>query len=222
MDGDARPAAGTRINRALRIDAEKFRAGACRNLDVGNEGLDPAGLEVPDANAPLPARIPVRVGHAVGNVDVPFVVDGDRAWLAELGPAGDEVPFLVEHLDPLIAAVGDVETSFAIDRDVVRIVEPQRIGALGPEAAAPRLHELPIFREPHQPVVAAARPIHVLAVRAGLVAAVAVSDPDIAVLRDHHTGRPVEVRLVRAGHAGLPEAHEDLAIGAELPDLVAH
>ena len=114
------------------------------------------------------------------------------------------------------------EPSLGVDRDVVRIVEPERIGALGPDPAAPGLQELAVLREPDQPIVAAARPVHVFAVRSDLRPAVAVGDPDVAVLGDHHAGRPVEVLLVGAGDARLPEAHQDLAVRTELPDLVAH
>ncbi len=122
------------------------------------------------------------VRHAVGHVDVPLRVDRDRARLAELRPARDEVALLVEHLDALVAAIGDVEPALGVDLDAVRIVELERQAAFGADAAAPRLDELAVLREAHQPVVAAARPVHVVLVRSDVRAAVAVGDPDVAVL----------------------------------------
>ena len=49
----------------------------------------------------------------------------------------------------------------------------------------------------------------------------AVGDPDVAVLRNHHTRRTVEVFLVRTRNAGLAERHHELPVGAELIDLMA-
>src|SRR5690242_3663486 len=47
-----------------------------------------------------------------------------------------------------------------------------------------------------------------------------IGDPDVAVLRDHDTGRAVEVFLVSARDTRFTERHHELAVGAELVDLM--
>src|SRR4029077_3410132 len=114
-----------------------------------------------------------------------------------------------------------VQPIIGVDRDVVRVVEAQRIAPLGADAAAPRLDELPVFREPDETVVAAARSVHVVLVRPTLWTAVAVGDPDVATSRDDDAGRPVEMLLVGTRDTGFAERHHELARGAELVDLMA-
>ena len=69
---------------------------------------------------------------------------------------------------------------------------------------APGLDELAVLGELHDAVVG--------------VAAVAVGDIDVAVGRDRDVARPIERVLAVAGHAGLAERHQDLAVRAELDD----
>src|SRR5262249_14978287 len=100
------------------------------------------------------------------------------------------------------------------------IVELQRETAFRPDAAAPRLDELAVLREADEAIVAAARRVHVVFERTDAVATVAIGDPDVAVLRHDHAGGPVEMLVVGAGHARFAKRHHQLAVTAELVDLM--
>src|SRR4051812_44076339 len=113
VEDHAWPAAGAGVDIALGIDAQELRSSpvAVAGHFVRDERLHPAGLDVADANASFPTGIPVRIRHAVGDVNMALIVDGDRARLAELGPTRDEVSILVDDLNALIAAVRDVHVA---------------------------------------------------------------------------------------------------------------
>src|SRR5688572_31578526 len=46
---------------------------------------------------------------------------------AEVRPLRQELPFLIEHLHALVAAIADIEAAIRIDRDAVRLVELSRL-----------------------------------------------------------------------------------------------
>src|SRR5262249_15632546 len=138
---------------ALRIDAEKLGTGAARRFFVRDEGLDPSGFDIADADAALPARIPPIVRHTVGDVDVALAVDGNCARLAELRPPRQEISLFVEDLHTLIPTIRDVKPPLGVDFDAVRIVELQRQAAFRADTTAPRLDELAVLRKSHQPIV---------------------------------------------------------------------
>src|SRR5439155_4075310 len=138
---------------------------------------------------------------AVDDVEA-IALDEDAPRRAEIRPLRDELAALIEHLDALVAAIADVEPPLRIDGDAVRLVELSRLGPL----AAPPSDELAVLRVLDYP----------------RVGALAVGDEDVAVLRDDQIGHAVErvARLIVAGDALAAERHQQLAVGAELEDLV--
>src|SRR4030095_6517350 len=129
-----------------------------------------------------------------GSADVYRVVLAykDRTWLAELFPLDDEVPVLIEHLNPVVSAVGDVHPSAGTaDEDVVRLVELARCRSL----ASPCLDEMAILRKLHHTA------------RAVLIRRMTVGNKDVAVWRDCNAGRPVECIGTGSGDTGLTECH---------------
>src|SRR5688572_18564557 len=95
---------------------------------IGNERGDAPGLRIADADAGQPAGIARCVRHAVADIDRVAGVDIDAAGLTELLPLRDEISFRVEHLDAVVAAVGDIDPSRRVDRDGVRIAETSGLG----------------------------------------------------------------------------------------------
>src|SRR5262249_47569395 len=72
---------------------------------------------------------------------------------------------------------------------------------------APRRDEFPVLGEFHDAVVAGS--------------AMAVGDIDVAIGRDDDTARPVQEAGTVAGHSGLTQGHQHLALRAEFDNHVA-
>ena len=116
------------INIPRRIGGEKLHAALSTSvfLIVGNERIDTAGLGIADADRAIPAEIMFGARHAVGDIDRVVLVDIDRAGAAELFPFGQEISLAIENLNSVVLAVGNEESPFRIDGDVMRIVEEAR------------------------------------------------------------------------------------------------
>ena len=111
----------------------------------------------------------------------------------QIVPLGLELAVAVEHLDPVVLAVGDIEPAVGVAADVVRDVELAGIGA----GLAPRHQQLAVGR-----VFVDAR------------VAVAVRDVEVALRRQGGVGAAVE-RLAAhegLGLAGDAERHQHLAV----------
>jgi hypothetical protein len=67
--------------------------------------------------------------------------------LAELEPLGFEGSILVDDLDTIVAPVSDIHIPIGIDVNSVGVIELERTVALGTDAPAPRLDELPVRRK---------------------------------------------------------------------------
>src|SRR5215469_5268307 len=196
------PAAGTRVDIALEIHPEEFRTRTAGSLFVWDKRFNPAGFDIGYANSAFPTRVPVGVGHAVGNINIAPVVNGDRARFAELGPLRNEVAFLIENLHAVVAAVRDVKPPFRINFDAMGIVELKRAVAFGLDAAAPGFEEFAVLVEANEAVIATAGAKHVLLIRAALRSTVAICDPNITIFGDHDSGGAVKMRLVGTGDTG--------------------
>src|SRR5262249_40870521 len=86
----------------------------------------------------------------------------DRLRRADVGDLRLERALAVEHLDALVARIGDVQVARRIAREAADLVElPLR----GP-GLAPRLHEVPVLRELRDTVVRAEPVGHVDVARA--------------------------------------------------------
>ena len=108
---------------------------------------------------------------------------------------------LVEDLNAVVRAIGDVDAAAAVGRDAVRPAELAGTVA----ARAPRRHERAVLVELRDARVAEA-----------------VGDQQAAVRQPGDVLRPAEVRLVVAGDVGFAERpHQLLAVVGELVDLVA-
>src|SRR5262249_17921218 len=124
----------------------------------------------------------------------------EAAWAVQIIPLGLVIALLVEDLDAVILAVGDIHVTLAVGTDAVWQVELPRIDA----RVAPREQMLPVGR---------------VFMNSGV--AIAIRDIELAALWiDRYLGRPVErlpahPRRRLAAHA---ERHEQLAIQSELAD----
>ena len=91
---------------------------------IGDERRDRAVPDVADHDAPLFAFLGCRVAERRSDIDGVVLADEYRTGLAELRRGGDEIAVLVEHLDALIAPVGDIDAVLrAAQENVVRLVE---------------------------------------------------------------------------------------------------
>ena len=151
-------------------------------------------------------------GHArlrVGGVEGVVFGDVEPADPAEVFGLGQELPVLIEDLQPHVAAVGDEQAAARIEREAVRRLE---LAGRGPELA-PRLDELAVLRDLRDARDGVGRGVRVLA-------AVSLRDEDVAVRGDDDVVRLGE-RVGRiAGHARLADRHQDLALRAELDHLM--
>src|SRR5262249_8320204 len=134
--------------------------------------------------------------------DVVFV-DENAARPAELRPLVDIVAVLIENLDAVVVAVADEQVPARIHRERMRGIDLTR----GAAFLAPGLDEFAGLVEFDD---------------AGIgVAAVSVADENVAIGRDQNRGRSVEGVRTVACRSGLAEREQDLAVRAELEDLVA-
>ena len=135
--------------------------------------------------------------------------DGDAAGPAEVAPLVDEVQVAVEDLDAVVRPVGDEQPSLRVERERVR---PHELAGAEPQSAD-RPHELAFGSDLDQPVA--------VLLGGGGPRPVPVGDDDVAVRR-HRAGRGADERVLPGRrHAGLPEAHQQLAVLAELVELEA-
>ena len=163
------------------------------------------------------------VRHAVGDVDIALVVERDRTRLAELRLAGNEGAFLVEHLHALVAAVRNIEASLRVS--LMSCGSLNCSGRLPSDPTPPPhgLDELPVLRQPHETVVAAARPVHV-SLCLGRVSfppwpSVIQMSPFCAI---DDAGRAVEMFSSAPGTPASPSLITSFAVRAELVDLMPH
>src|SRR5205085_1418047 len=84
-----------------------------------------------------------RVRFGVCGVQNVVLVDVYAARAAELPPLIDEVPILIEDLNPAVLTVRHEQSPARIDRDPVRRIEFAGAASL----LAPRLHELTVLGE---------------------------------------------------------------------------
>ena len=191
----------------MAIDGHELRPAPCLHVRVPslveNEEVHPAGFGVPDPDPLLPPGVVHEVRLGVGHVNLILVIEEDSARRAELRPDGQELAVLVEELDAIVRPIGDEHAASPIDRDCVERAE---LAGCVP-GLSPGLDELPVLRVLHDAVVA--------------VDLVPVGDEDISVRSDGHGAGRREVILIVPRHACFPEGHQQLAVRAELEDLMA-
>ena len=174
-----------------------------------NEVRQPVLAGRADAHAVHPARMPVLLGFGVDGIQHVVVVDEQAADAAVLVVDVEQVPVLVEDLDAVVAAVGDEQPALRVEGEPVGRPE-----LAGPKAdLAPLLDEVAVLVELQDPPGRTLR-------RVGVLSAVAVRDEDVAVRRRDHVARLVELARAAARHPRFAQAHQLLALGAELDHLV--
>ena len=151
-----------------------------------------------------------RVGFRIDRVQHVVVVDEEPADAAELVEGVEEVAFLVEDLDAVVAAVGHEQAPLRVEFEGVR--RPELPGSR-PDLA-PLHHVLALGAEFHDASRGARRRILVLP-------AVSVGDEDVAFRRGDDVAGLVEVIRPAPRDPGGSERHQDLPFRAELEDLVA-
>ena len=122
-------------------------------------------------------------------------------------PRCDEGAVLIEHLNAIVFAVGDIHpTPGTTDEDVVGLVEVAGRGSLAP----PVLDKMAVLRKLHHAACAV------------LIRVMAVGNKDVAIGRHGNAGRPVEPIRAGSGHTLLAEHHQYLALRAQLEHFLAH
>src|SRR6266849_4877933 len=104
-------------------------------------------------------------------------------------PFVQELPIRVENLDARMVPIGDVNLSLRVDHHIVRQAE-----FAGPRSSLAKLEQ----------IFSIARELHY----AG--AAIPVAHIDIAIGREGHIGRQVEIVVARAGDSLLAEQHQNI------------
>jgi hypothetical protein len=141
-----------------------------------------------------------RFGFRVRDVEHVLFVYVQAARPAELRPCIEQLAALVVDLNPVVRAIAHEQSSARIHGEGVRLVHLGRPRSL----AAERHDELPVARELQH---------------ARVRAAMSLRDEDVAVGRDQYIVRLVE-EVGRRCAAGFTERHQELALGAELEDLM--
>ena len=101
----------------VRVDPDAV----ARAVDRAAPGGQALAVEVEDADHP---------GIVLGDIDDVVVVDIEERHPDQLGrPHRQQFAALVEHLDPVVLAVGDQHPAAAVDPHPVRQVELSRCGA---------------------------------------------------------------------------------------------
>src|SRR5688500_2500452 len=112
---------------ALAVDRDELRAGSRRLARVSPRILDerryPPTPGIADPDAHLPARILHIVGFRVGDVNLIPRVEEDAARPPELRPLREELPFLVEELDPVVRAIAHEDAAARVHRNGVERAE---------------------------------------------------------------------------------------------------
>src|SRR5262249_30190016 len=139
------------------------------------------------------------VRFRIGRIENVVLVNKQAAGLAELLPFFQELPFLIEYLDPIVSAVPDKQPALGIESHGMRAVEFALPLAGGP----PGFYELPVPVELHNAVV-------------GGRAVMTVGDEDVPVGSDCQSGWLAEMRIVRPVDARDKEVHQNLAFRTEL------
>ncbi len=140
----------------------------------------------------------------IGNIDNVVPVDKNPAGPAELGPLREEVAFLVENQDPVVAAVSHEQPAPGIHRERVRLVHPAVSSTLGPEG----FEQASVPAELENPRVGCRG------------RGMPLGDEDAAIRGHQHVVRLVE-KLGFPGAADPAEGEEERAVRTELEDLVA-
>src|SRR5262249_36885771 len=121
---------------------------------------------------------------------------------SKLLPFRQEVPFLIENLNAVVATIANEDPSLGIHCDGVWSVKLTGSAAF----FAPGLNELSFVGEFHDAGIA--------------VAAMPVSHEDISVGSDDHVRRLIESIGTVSGNSGLAQGQQYLAFRAELDDLM--
>src|SRR5262249_55560592 len=161
-------------------DPERGVGAAVERVDHAELFRQLAGApEFPDHFAGQLHLVDLAVLHALGLVRVGAeeilrrsARDANRLRRADAGDLRLERALAVEHLNPVVAGVGDVDVAGRIGGDAADLVEL----SLARSGLAPRLHEVPLPGELRDPVVAAE----------------AVGDVDVAGAIPGHVRRTVE------------------------------
>src|SRR4029079_7319166 len=157
--------------------------------------------ELADDLAGQPHLVDLAVLHALGLVRVGRVEVlrraaryANRLRCADGGDLRLERPFAVEHLDALVAGVGDVEIARRIRGDAADVIELPLAGS----GLSPRLHEVALLRELTDPMVGPE----------------AVGDVDVAGAIPRDVGRPIEAVAVDSGARRAASAAASAALTA--------
>src|SRR5436309_170795 len=113
----------------------------------------------------------------------------DRVGLMNVRPDVEELAVLVEDLNAVVGAIGDVDAPVAIGSDGVGSVELSWSGS----GRSPCHQVLSVLVELHNARVA-----------------VTVADEERAVRQPGHVGRPFEMLIVSTGFIAFPERHQQL------------
>src|SRR5439155_9830644 len=93
---------------------------AVRVRRIGNKRLERAVQSIAGHDASDLASLGCRVGESRAHIDGVVLAYEHRARFAELLPCGDEVAVLIEDLDALVPAIGDIAMVLrAAQKDVV-------------------------------------------------------------------------------------------------------
>src|SRR5262245_56292613 len=168
--------------------------------DFRDESCHDAVARSPNVDAVLKTWSPDD-GLRIGGVEGIVAIHGDVRGTAELLVFRNEFAVLIEHLDTVVAAVGDEHAAGAIHHHRVKAVE--LAGALS--VLAPCLDEFPVFREFDDPLVAV-RP------------AVTVRHEDVAVGCLDNVCWRVERVGSAASDTGLAQREHDFAVRVVLND----
>src|ERR1700676_1145978 len=153
------------------------------------------------ADGALNARIVFGIRLRIGHINDVFGVDENPAGRAVLLPFFDVVAVLIEDLNPVVIAVTHKQASFGIEGERVRSVKFARTTAF----LSPSLDELSVTRKFDNTGVGGS--------------AVSVSDKNIAVRRDNYVRRAVKGVVTGAGHTGLAECQQNLAVLVQFENL---
>ena len=154
------------INVAFAIDGNELRSVSWQDIGIcpweANEFVYPSRRIFADANSHFIAWVLNIVRLGVGDIDPPLVVKGDSARAPKLGPGGRVITFLVEDLNPAVAAISNKYSTIRINGDGVQGTEFS--GSVA--SFAPAHEKFATAVEFHHPVVA----VGVVAVRDEYVA----------------------------------------------------
>src|SRR5262245_9312738 len=156
-----------------------------------NESCDDAVACSPDVDAVLKPWT-ADDGLRVGGIENVIAVDGNVRGTSELLVLRNELTVLIEHLDTVVAAVGDEHAARAVHHHRVKAVEFARSLAV----LSPCLDEFPVPGELHDALV-------------GVGTAVAVCDEDVSIRRLDDVGGGVEGVGTAAGVSWFAEREDD-------------